>query len=180
MFGKLAHLMYRGRHAVLGTWVITLLAAHASRVPRMARRVARFALHFVEMVLAMELGMVALCGLDTGILRPAGLNLTGRSPEMDALAMAVYMAAPMAAWMRLRGHGWGHAAEMAGAMVVPFAGAVALRAAGLLSRAEMMAFGNDLMWIAMVGVILFRCGHYTGAPHKHGTPPAPVALEGAS
>ncbi len=104
-----------------------LRAARPSSVRRVAWQVARFVLHFVEMILAMELGMVALGGFDTGILRPAGLNLTGRSPEMDVLAMGVFMAAPMVAWMRLRGHGWRHGLEMAAAMVVPFAGAVALR-----------------------------------------------------
>jgi hypothetical protein len=137
--------------------------------------VARFALHFGEMVLAMELGMVALGGLDTAVLRPVGLNLTGRSPELDALAMGLFMAAPMVAWMRLRGHGWRHGVEMAGAMVVPFAGAIALRFAGLLPRADMMGFGSNLMWIAMVGLMLVRWRHYAGAKHEHGTPAAPQA-----
>jgi hypothetical protein len=136
--------------------------------PSSVRRVARFILHFIEMALAMELGMVALGGLDTAVLRPAGLNLTGRSPELDVLAMGVFMAAPMVAWMRLRGHGWRHGLEMAGAMVVPFAVAVALRFVGLLPRTDMMAFGTDLMWMAMMGIMLIRWSLYAGAPHEHG------------
>lgn len=149
-----------------------LIAANAFHV----LPVARFALHVVEMVVAMELGMVALGTLNTLVLKPAGhLYLTDRYPETHLLAMAFFMAVPMVAWMRIRGHGWGHAAEMAAAMVVPVACAIAACSVGLLPRTELMAFGHDLMWIAMVGVMLLRWSHYAGAVHEHGTPAAPPA-----
>jgi hypothetical protein len=148
---------------------------------RMSRRrlavspVLRFALHFGEMTLVMFAGMMALGMLNDSALHPVGLSLTGRSPEGNVLAMGLFMAAPMLPWMRLRGHGWRHGAEMAAAMFVPFAGAVALHTISLLPRADMMSFGNDLMWLAMLGIMLVRRCHYAGSPHAHTTPSASLA-----
>jgi transcriptional regulator GlxA family with amidase domain len=141
-------------------------------------RVARFVLHFVEMAVAMALGMVAMGALNALALEPNGfLYLTPAHLETHLLAMGFFMAAPMVAWMRLRGHGWRHGAEMAAAMVVPAAAAIALNAAGLLARADMMAFSNTWMWVAMVGVMLVRWPHYSGAPQAHRAPaPAPATL----
>ncbi len=134
-----------------------------------ALRVARFSQHFVEMALAMMLGMVVLGALNTLVLIPAGdLALTGDYPQTHLLAMAVFMAAPMVAWMRVRGHGWGHGAEMAGAMVVPVGLCIGACAVGLLSPIAMLSLGHELMWVAMLGVMLFRWGHYAGEGHVHG------------
>jgi hypothetical protein len=152
----------------------------ASRIGRVVRGVARFAVHFVEMTVVMYAGMMALGALNAQVLVPlVHIDLTGPTPETQALAMGIFMGAPMAAWMGLRRHGWGHAIEMGAAMVLPFAGAVALHVAGLLPESAMMGVGSDLMWLAMVGVMLLRWRHYAGAhghahTHAHGTP-APEA-----
>jgi hypothetical protein len=157
-----------------------LRPARPSRVRRVTGRVVRFVLHFVEMTVVMELGMMAIYALNAQVLVPlAHVDLTGPTPETQVLAMGVFMGLPMAAWMGLRRHGWRNGLEMAGAMVVPFAGAVILHIAGLLPQAEMMGVGSNLMWLAMVGVMLLRWHHYAGAhAHAHGTPaaaPVPVA-----
>jgi transcriptional regulator GlxA family with amidase domain len=151
-----------------------LVAAHALRIGR----VARFGLHFVEMAVAMALGMVAMGALSALALEPNGfLYLTPSHLETHLVAMGFFMAAPMVAWMRLRGHGWRHGAEMAAAMVAPAAAAIALNAAGLLARTDMMAFSTTWMWVAMVGVMLVRWPHYSGAPHAHRAPaPSPATL----
>jgi transcriptional regulator GlxA family with amidase domain len=152
--------------------------ARASRARRVTGQVARFALHFVEMAVAMYVGMMALGALNAQVLVPfAHLDLTGPTRETQVLAMGVFMAAPMVAWMRVRGHGLRHGLEMAAAMMVPFAGVVALQWAGLLAEADMMGVGSNVMWLAMVGVMLLRWNHYAGAPHAHahGTPAAPPA-----
>jgi hypothetical protein len=134
-----------------------------------AKRVGRFAQHFVEMALAMMLGMVVLGALNTLVLIPAGdLALTGDYPQSHLLAMAVFMAVPMVAWMRLRGHGWEHGAEMAGAMVAPVALCIGGCAVGVLSPMAMLSLGHELMWVAMLGVMLFRWDHYAGEGHVHG------------
>jgi hypothetical protein len=155
-------------------------AGHTTRLRRVAGGAARFAMHFVEMTLVMELGMMAFYALNAQVLIPlAHVDLTGPTLETKVLAMGISMTAPMAAWMGLRRHGWGHSAEMAAAMIVPYAGAVVLHIAGLLPRGEMMGVGSNLMWLAMVGVMLMRWRHYAGAhAHCHGTPsvaPAPAA-----
>jgi hypothetical protein len=91
------------------------------------------------------------------------------------------MGLPMAAWMWIRGHGTRHAVEMAAAMIVPFALAVVLHVVGLVPRGAMMAVGSDLMWLAMVGVMLPHWRHYVGGGHApaHGAPapsPTPATL----
>jgi flagellar biosynthetic protein FliP len=145
-----------------------------------ARQVGRFALHFVEMAVAMAAGMVALGALSGLVLEPAGFQwLTAAHPETHLLAMAVFMAAPMVAWMRLRGHGWQHGAEMTAAMIVPALLAIAVCAAGLLPRTEMMTFGHTLMWVAMLGVMFLHWSHYAGVKREHhmetAQPATPVA-----
>jgi hypothetical protein len=60
----------------------------------------RFARHYLEMVAAMMVGMVAL-GAASRLL----LDLPDR-PAVRLVEMAVWMILPMAAWMRIRGHGW--------------------------------------------------------------------------
>jgi transcriptional regulator GlxA family with amidase domain len=167
-------LLAAGSVYALGRLRRRLIAARALRIGR----VARFGLHFVEMAVAMELGMLAMGALNALALEPAGFRyLTPSHLETHLLAMGFAMAAPMVAWMRLRGHGWRHGAEMAAAMVAPAAAAIALNAAGLLARTEMMAFSTTWMWVAMVGVMLFRWQHYSGGAHAHRAPAtAPATL----
>ena len=76
----------------------------------------RFTWHFVQMVVVMMLGMVAL-GPVLSALGQSHLN--SRSPEAYALAMLASMVIPMAAFMRIRGHNWERPAEMSAAMTVP-------------------------------------------------------------
>ncbi len=91
-----------------------------------------FARHYLEMVIAMIVGMLALGAAAVGIDAATGLELrTG--PEATSLAMALAMAVAMVIWMRHRGHGWAGTLEMAGAMFAP---AVALM---------------PLLWLAAIG-----------------------------
>jgi flagellar biosynthetic protein FliP len=165
-----------GAGFVYGLGRLRRRAARPSRLRRVAGGAARFALHFGEMVVAMYVGMVALGALNAQVLVPlAHIDLTGPTLETQTLAMGVFMGLPMAAWMLIRGHGRRHAVEMAAAMFVPFAGAVALHVVGLLPRGAMMGIGSDLMWLAMVGVMLPHWRHYAGGTHAHCTPAAAPA-----
>src|SRR5579859_4391847 len=74
-----------------------------------ALSVARFVLHFGEMVLAMYVGMLIYMPLES--LLPALLR---------GIGMALFMVWPMVIWMRIRGHGWRHGFEMSLAMLVPW------------------------------------------------------------
>jgi flagellar biosynthetic protein FliP len=121
----------------------------------------RFLVHFGEMALAMLLGMVALGILNTMILVPRGFHLSG-FPEVYTLVMAFAMTVPMALWMWVRGHCWRHSVEMAAAMFVPAGLLIGVYSLGLLPRMAMLSWYHLLMWIAMLGVMLFRWNDYAG------------------
>ena len=89
-----------------------------------------FLRHFVEMVVAMVVGMVLLGPLWT-LMWP---GLPDR-PAAAALVMATDMAVGMAVWMRVRGHGGRGIAEMCAAMYVPFLVLLVPYALGLVGGA---------------------------------------------
>src|SRR5215217_1533904 len=72
--------------------------------------------HFLEMVVAMLIGMVVL-GLLQQLVWPS-LNFHS---AVGVLVMATDMAIGMGAWMRVRGHSWRGIAEMSASMYAPFA-----------------------------------------------------------
>ena len=73
------------------------IASPALRLRSRALSVARFVLHYGEMVLAMYVGMLIYMPLEG--LVPSSLQQIG---------MALFMAWPMVVWMRIRGHAWRH------------------------------------------------------------------------
>src|SRR5260370_9457634 len=110
-------------------------------------------LHFGEMVLAMMAGMLVYMPV-AGFI-PAALQQIG---------MALFMAAPMIAWMRIRGHGWRHGLEMALAMLVPWAAVEGLVALGAASVLPWLAHASDpAMYLGMLGIMLVRRAHYAHA-----------------
>ncbi|SRR6266487_1833606 len=129
--------------------------------PTSLKPTVRFLVHFGEMGLAMLLGMVVLGIVNDAILVPRGFHLS-RFPEVYTLAMAFAMTVPMVAWMWLRRHCWRHSAEMAAAMFVPAAVCIGVCSLGLLPRTTMLSWYHLLMWVAMLGVMLFRWSDYAG------------------
>jgi hypothetical protein len=132
-----------------------------------------FACHYLEMVAVMVLGMVVL-----GPPLDAGLGLLGAqpdtwrdtTPELSLLTMAVTMTVPMAAWMRVRGHGWRSTLEMSAAMLVPTAAAVAVLAVDATDAVEaVFALEHTAMFVAMLGVMLRRREEYGW--RRHGARP---------
>jgi hypothetical protein len=121
----------------------------------------RFLVHFVEMALAMLLGMVVLGIINSVVLVPRGFHLS-QLPEMYTLAMAFSMTIPMVAWMWFRGHGWRHSVEMTAAMFVPAIVCIGICSLGLLPRTTMLSWYHLLMWVAMLGVMLYSWSDYAG------------------
>lgn len=75
----------------------------------------RFARHYVEMLVAMVLGMVVLGTPSSLALSAAGMSMSelhNDTPALMLFGMALTMTVPMVAWMRHRGHGWAASAEM--------------------------------------------------------------------
>ena len=119
-----------------------------------------FIRHYVEMVLAMVVGMYALMPLSTYILQAAGApHLLDHAVPM-AMSMATDMAIGMAAWMAFRRHGWRDIAEMTAAMYLPFAIFFPATLAGVMSTGAMMVAGHGLMLMTMLAVMLWRRDHY--------------------
>jgi hypothetical protein len=120
----------------------------------------RLAVHYVEMVVAMVVGMVALHPVWTAALGALGWHAVLDVPEAMALVMATDMTIAMSAWMRFRGHGWRSTAEMGAAMYLPFLVLFVPMWAGVLSPAGMLLWGHVLMLGAMAGAMALRPHEY--------------------
>lgn len=120
-----------------------------------ARKNLRFALHYVEMVVAMLVGMFALGPLWSWAW--PGLDAL---PAVDALVMATNMTVGMAAWMRVRRHSWPRIAEMSAAMYLPFLVLLVPYWLGVLSGHGLMMGGHVIMFPAMLAAMLWRLDEY--------------------
>lgn len=119
----------------------------------------RFAGHFVEMVVAMLVGMFALQPL-WSLLAPGAIIRA----DAHALVMATNMALGMALWMRIRRHSWPRIAEMSAAMYLPFVVLLVPYWLGAISGDALTTAGHLLMLPAMLAAMLWRRGEYS---HHH-------------
>jgi len=130
-----------------------------------AMQVARFAGHYVQMSIAMYVGMLLPLGL---LLSAFGLGPLLRSPEALALLMTSEMVIGMAAWMAIRRHPWQHTVEMSAGMAASTVVAATASLAGLLphTAASSTPVGM-LMWVGMLAAMLFRWRDYAQYGHCH-------------
>ena len=147
--------------------------AHPAHIPQTERRpsrrtlVARFAFHYVEMVLAMVAGMVVFGGLVAVLASAAGLDHSHQTyPVTGAVEMALTMSLGMALWMRIRRHRWRHVAGMTAAMVAPLAVLLPLVWTGVLAAGSLMMLEHVLMFPLMLLVMLLSPSAYTGHHHS--------------
>ena len=145
--------------------VETAKARQAGQVRRYLGAGWRFARHLLEMVVAMMAGMAVL-GVTLAVLGepPGYANLLLRYG-----LMGVAMAAPMAAWMRHRGHSWRDGGEMTAAMLIPmFALVVPVEldmAVPGLSEGSLVMLSHVAMIAGMVACMVYRRDRYAhGAP----------------
>lgn len=125
-----------------------------------ARRWGRFALHYVEMIIAMFVGMFALAPLWAA----AGIDFSyDRDPEPAYLLMAFDMSVGMAAWMRFRGHAWGSTLEMCGAMFAPVVPLFPLLWLDVIDGMALMMAAHAAMFPLMLAVMLRRRDEYAHA-----------------
>jgi flagellar biosynthetic protein FliP len=125
-----------------------------------------FIRHYIEMLVAMALGMVVLGGASAVLLGVIGIDVgTWRddAPELMLLGMAFTMSVPMVAWMRYRNHGWAPAWEMTASMFVPSFAAIALLCADTVQDPDgLLMIQHVAMLPAMLAAMLLRVGEYTG------------------
>jgi len=119
------------------------------------RRIRSFAQHYLEMVVAMFVGMAAL-GAREAWLWP---GLSGRT-DVGVLVMATNMSIGMAAWMKVRGHSWRGIAEMSASMYLPFVVLLVPFWAGTVGEHVVMTWGHVLMFPAMALAMALRPHEY--------------------
>ncbi|QFU88267.1 hypothetical protein [Amycolatopsis sp. YIM 10] len=116
------------------------------------RKLARFTGHYLEMVVAMLVGMFALAPLwpEAWVVRP----------DVAALVMAFDMTVAMVLWMAIRRHSWPRIWEMAAVMVLPFAALLVPYWFGLLSGSAVMVAGHVIMFPLMLAAMVWRRAEY--------------------
>jgi hypothetical protein len=137
------------------TSTIALQQGHTSGHGR-GRTTWHLVRHYLEMVAAMLVGMVALGPLET-LVWP---HLNDRTDVM-VLVMATNMAVAMSGWMWFRRHSWIAIAEMAAAMYLPFLVLLVPFWAGAISGDAVTTWGHLLMLVAMaVPMVWWRRSEY--------------------
>ncbi len=111
----------------------------------------RFLGHFIEMQVAMMVGMAA--GGALGVSAIAGT-------ELRAAAWMIAMVVPMVAWMRFRGMSWRASAEMSAAMLVPTLAALPIFWAGLIPGSLLIGIEHMSMGPAMLALMVYRRREY--------------------
>lgn len=127
--------------------------------------VGRFVRHYLEMVVAMGLGM--------GLLHPIWMLATGgsaeggvlHSTELMLLVMGTSMALPMATLMRYRRHGWPATLRMSAVMYVGLALPLPALWIGVLGSDGVMVVGHVLMLALMLVEMLRHSEEYAGRHH---------------
>jgi len=115
--------------------------------------------HYLEMVVAMFVGMAVFGGLFAGAVAVLGLDVELSSTAM-ALKMAVDMALGMGVWMRFRGHAWAGSLEMAGVMLVAPVSLLPLVGLGVLDGDGLMMIEHVVMFPLMYLVMVRRSHEY--------------------
>lgn len=131
-------------------------------------RTSHFWKHFVQMIVAMLVGMAVLGMPFRAILGAFGYTWSeavARIPEIVCVVMTLNMAVGMVAWMRLRGHGWRASAEMTAAMYAATAIALAMYWLHVISHEPLIGLMHVLMLPAMLFAMLYRHEEYADPHH---------------
>jgi hypothetical protein len=140
---------------------------HGRRADQGIRK-SRFWRHFVEMIVAMVVGMAVLGVPCRAILASLGYTwdeAVARFPEMVCVVMTFNMSAGMVTWMRLRGHGWRASVEMTLAMYAATAITLGMFWLHTISEDSLIGLMHVLMVPAMLFTMLYRRHEYANAHH---------------
>jgi hypothetical protein len=122
--------------------------------------IRRFVLHYVEMVIAMFVGMGVFAPLWTLAFALFDSDAMERTDVM-AMSMATNMVLGMSLWMWFRGHSAAPIAEMAIAMYLPFVVLLVPLWLGAIGATFLMVAGHVLMLGTMLAAMLLRRAEYT-------------------
>jgi hypothetical protein len=140
----------------------------AIKAPSVAvpRQIWNFLRHYVEMCVAMCIGVAVTSFLLRAVADARGADLRQEWPLISLLAISIGITLPMAAWMRFRGMAWRPILEMSVAGIV----AVMVVAWFGIISASGVKVGTvcGVACVAMFGAMLFRLDMYTGrSGHQH-------------
>jgi hypothetical protein len=124
----------------------------AATIATARRGALRFAGHYLEMVVAMVVGMA--------LLMPLTPAAWAALPAVHALVMAADMTIGMAVWMAVRRHRVRLIVEMSAAMCAPFVLLLVPYGLGAISGETLMIGGHVLMFVTMLGAMLLRRDEY--------------------
>jgi hypothetical protein len=145
----------------------------------MSAGIRRFIRHYVEMVIAMFVGMALFLLPAEGVLNLLGSSadqVESAAPAVALLGMALAMTAPMVAWMRYRGHSWQLAWEMSAAMFVPTLLAIAFIATGAIDDFMTLSMiQHNGMLVSMLAAMVVRRDQY-GIRSSDSAPAAGVSV----
>ena len=140
----------------------TTLHHHADSTTAQRRSPWRaWSFHLAEMMIAMFAGMAVLGVAVESVLTLLGASLSDAPAAVMASVMAFNMTAPMAWWMRYRGHSARHNIEMAGVDDRPDRARDRAAAGSARVPADSVLLIQHFVMIpAMIGVMLARFEHY--------------------
>lgn len=130
-----------------------------------------FARHYLEMVAAMALGMVAFGILFVSPLDPLGAREALRAHiYIREVLMLIAMSLPMVAFMLYRGHTAQRTIEMVAGMALPALAVIGLTAAGTvpaLNEASLTIWSHVAMLLGMLAAMLYRRSEYATSHDAH-------------
>ena len=144
-------------------------AAQGEQLRKAAASVGRFLWHLLQMVLAMEAGMVVYHLLLGTLLAGSGYAaLTKDYPLFSYWMMVASMTLPMIALMRsYHKSTWRSCGAMTFAMLAPVAALTVLVLCALIPLQILHALGDPLMILAMAAYLVYRRGEHTHGGHTH-------------
>ncbi|GIH22274.1 hypothetical protein Aph01nite_05840 [Acrocarpospora phusangensis] len=131
--------------------------------PRAQNGWLRFAIHYIEMIVAMFVGMFALGFLQSAVGIGSHSGHGGR-PDLGYLLMAFNMCVGMALWMRFRKHAWRPILEMCSAMFLPAVPLFPLLWLDVIDGDTLMIASHVAMFPLMLGAMFLRRAEYM---HPH-------------
>jgi hypothetical protein len=141
---------------------------HTTAYANRGVRKSHFWRHFVQMLVAMIVGMAAFGVPFRAILGAFGYTwdeAVVRFPEIVCVVMTFNMAVGMVVWMRFRGHGWWASAEMTAAMYAATAITLAMFWLHIISSDPLIGLMHVLMVPAMLFAMLYRRDEYAYSHH---------------
>ncbi len=125
------------------------------------RHVSPFWRHYLEMLGAMVVGMIATGAIFIAIVGLKSWDeVTLQYPTQSLFAIAAGMTLPMVAWMLYRGMGWKNTLEMAAVMVLPVIPFLCLVWFGVTKSGQCGAYCAVTL-LAMLALMRYRRSEYS-------------------